>query len=1122
MSTTRHSLASGDFLQDWTDTGLITANDDWSGVPSIVGYLGELPGTTAGRDPRTLTAAGQLGPPDVFANITGTNPATGGVYELELANPTIAFVGSGTADAPNIVVFLDSTGRENVRVRALIRDLDASDDTFMQLAVQWRVSEGIWNNAFYAADVTAAGAILATLVDVTLPAAANNSSSLEVRFLTTNAPGLDETIGIDDIRITSTAIAGPPVDTTPPVLIGANPSDPDDGETGVPVASNIVLRFSENVVAGTGSFTLSNGSDVRTIAVTDPQVSIAGSVVTIDPATDLVGGTAYTLTAPAGVLRDAAGNEFAGLAPGALDFTTLAPLTLRSIGEIQGRGHTSPFVDQLVLTQGTVTAVDTNGFYIQSNILLRDSDSTTSDGIFVFTGAAPSGVAAGQWLQVRATVQEFRPGNDARNLTITQLSSPTWEVLGTLTPPVFQIGATPTEVIDNDGFATYDMGDGIDFWESLEGMLVTLRAPTAISNTNNFGETYVVGSGGFVTGQAASGGLTLSATDSNPERIQLDNDNGLFAGFNNVFSIGDRLSDVTGIISYSFQNFELLVTQAVTTTLDVTQPREVTALAEAADKLSVATYNLFNISAASAPARLAALAGDIVTNLKAPDIIGVQEIQDANGEASGGTLSGQATADALIAAIIAAGGPAYAYVEVAPSAPNTTGGAPNGNIRNGFLYDPSRVSLVDGSVQLIEGPAFNGSRRPLVASFEFNEEVVTLVNVHLTARGGSDPLWGAIQPPANAGDAARIAQAQAVRDFIDARLAADPAANIGVLGDFNGFGWEASIGRLIAGGAMQNLSDLLPEAERYTYQFDGNNQQLDHIIVTPTLARVAQFDAVQINSQQGSAIQSLSSDHDPALALFEIPVVIRGTPGLAYEALRGGDLAERILGLDGNDRIEGNGGNDWLDGGEGNDVLVGGAGINRLFGGIGQDSFGGETVAGVQIMDGGAGLDRLVVSSPGDVVSVDLVAGTVIGGFYLAGSTVRNVENVDGRFAPATLVARGDDGANVLLGGARADALRGGGGNDVINGGGGADVLFGGAGNDRFEFRRGEAQGDVVGDFDGRGPAWGDTLVFQGFGPGASLSNDGDIWTITYGEGLSESFQLVGVTALAPGDVIFG
>src|SRR5690349_7037183 len=52
--TTAHNLAGGNLTQDWTNTGLITANDNWSGVPSIEGYLGQDITTGTGTDPQTL------------------------------------------------------------------------------------------------------------------------------------------------------------------------------------------------------------------------------------------------------------------------------------------------------------------------------------------------------------------------------------------------------------------------------------------------------------------------------------------------------------------------------------------------------------------------------------------------------------------------------------------------------------------------------------------------------------------------------------------------------------------------------------------------------------------------------------------------------------------------------------------------------------------------------------------------------------------------------------------------------------------------------------------------------------------------------------------------------------
>lgn len=874
MSTTRFQLASGNFIQNWTDAGLITTANNWANVPSIVGYLGDDPsGSPTGVDPRNLTSPTVGLTANVTPNSTATNPSGGGVYEVQIANPTIALNGSGTADFPHIVVYLDATGRENVRFQANIRDLDATDNAVQQVAVQYRIGGGPWQNVTggYVADATDTGATKVTAIDVTLPADANNASDLEVRVLTTNAVGNDELVGIDDIVISS-APAG--ADTTAPTLAAFNPTDPDDNAVAVDPGANIVLRFTEAVKAGTGSFTLSNGTDNRVFDITNPQVTISGNTVTIDPATDLVAGTTYTLTAPAGILEDVAGNDYAGLPAGALDFTVLSndPIT---IGEIQGLGHTSGYVNTRVKTEGVVTAIDSNGYYIQSASGASDGDVRTSDGIFVFTGSTPAGVAKGDLLRIDATVSEFRPGGDTRNLTITQLTNASIAKLGAATVEDVVIGQggllPPTGIISNDGFSVYDPAqDGIDFYESIEGMYVTVDAPQVVANSNEFGETFVVASSGQgATGVNARGGITIAQGDYNPERLQLDEDSGIFDGLDESLTTGDQLADVKGVISYAFQSYELLVTEAVTVTEDVDLWKETTNLQEAQDQLSVATYNLENLSANDDPAKLYSLAEDIVFNLNAPDILGVQEIQDADGAGTGADLSGVPTANALIQAILDLGGPQYAYAEVAPSANNSTGGEPNGNIRNGFLYDPSRVSLVDGSVQLINDPVYNGTRRPLAASFEFNGETVTLVNVHLTSRLGSDPLYGANQPPVDAGDTARTAQAQAIRTWIDARLSADPDANIAVLGDFNGFSWEGSVTALTNGGKMQDLNTLLPAEERYSYLFEGNAQAIDHIVATNGLFQNAQFDAVHLNSEQPEALQ-LSTDHDPQLAIFKL------------------------------------------------------------------------------------------------------------------------------------------------------------------------------------------------------------------------------------------------------------
>jgi uncharacterized repeat protein (TIGR01451 family) len=197
------------FSQDWSNASLITANDDWSGVPGIVGYLGDY--TTAsptGVDPQTLLSDYAVSV-DVIANQSNTAITNGGVAEFDgITDRVVAMQGSGTADAPFLLIHINTTHLRNIRVRYNVRDIDGTADNAIQpVALHYRVGHtGNFTNlpGGYIADATT-GPSLATLVtpiDVTLPAAANAQSEVQLRIMTTNAVGSDEWVGIDDISIT--------------------------------------------------------------------------------------------------------------------------------------------------------------------------------------------------------------------------------------------------------------------------------------------------------------------------------------------------------------------------------------------------------------------------------------------------------------------------------------------------------------------------------------------------------------------------------------------------------------------------------------------------------------------------------------------------------------------------------------------------------------------------------------------------------------------------------------------------------------------------------------------------------------------------------------------------------
>jgi VCBS repeat-containing protein len=605
------------------------------------------------------------------------------------------------------------------------------------------------------------------------------------------------------------------------------------------------------------------------------------------------------VTSGAAALVDAVGQ-------GSIVNDDFAPV---AIYDIQGAGHTSAYVGQTVSTQGVVTAIDTTGsrgFYIQD--VTGDGDDATSDAIFVFTNAVPT-VHVGDRVQVSGVVDEYN-GGVATNLTITEIKAPTISVIGAGEVSATVLGAggraIPNTVIDDDHLGSFDPAhDGVDFYESIEGMLVTIPNAQAVGATYQ-GQTWVVADNGAeATGLNSRGGVTLAEGDNNPERIQVYADSGVNPGFSAGYVLGDHLGDVTGVVSYYGGEYEVLPTAVETTTSGGTLPLETTGLAGDASHLAIGAYNLENISPLDPDAKFAALAADIAHNLGAPDILGVEEIQDADGAGTGSDLSGAATLDKLVAAIEAAGGPHYSWVEIAPTTAGSTGGEPGGNIRSAFLYRADRVDYVEGSARLVADTtgatdAFHNSRSPLAADFVFHGETVTAIDVHNYSRGGSDPLFGANQPPTNNGDDRRVDQATAVHDYVSGLLAADPDAHVAVMGDFNAYYYEPSLTLLEANGDLYNLARTLSPEERYSYIFEGNAQQIDNLLVSQSLRDGAVFDNVHLNTGQAAIDQP--SDHDAILALLSIntaPVAtLDGVFTVAEDALLTVDAAHGVLAND--------------------------------------------------------------------------------------------------------------------------------------------------------------------------------------------------------------------------------
>jgi predicted extracellular nuclease len=585
-----------------------------------------------------------------------------------------------------------------------------------------------------------------------------------------------------------------------------------------------------------------------------------------------------------------------------VEFATVLSV-LTPIHDIQGSAHISPLTGSLRKTQGVVTAlrlISGAGFYLQDPS--ADADVATSEAIFVFTDTAPT-VAVGDTVQVVGSVSEFRPGGaTSTNLTTTELESPTIAVLssGNALPPATVIGTggrvPPGAVIDNDATGSVETSgsfdaatDGIDFYESLEGMRVQVNNAVAVGPTSGFGEIPIVGDNGANAAVRTNrGGVVISATDFNPERIHLDDT--LLAV--PLLNVGDGFSTpVVGVLDYSFGNFKLNVTTSLTRVAG-TLEQEVTEL-PIDQEIAVATYNVENLDPSDTT--FSRHADYIVNHLRSPDLIAIEEIQDSDGATNSNVTDAATTWNMLIAAIVTEGGPTYQFRQINP-VDDQDGGEPGGNIRVGFLFRTDRgLEFIDrpggtatSNTTVVDHPsgprlsaspgriqptntAFNVSRKPLVGEFRMRGKKVFVIANHFNSKGGDHPLFGRFQPPVRSSEVQRHQQAQIVNDFVDDLLEADENANVIVLGDINDFEFSDTVS-ILEGGVLTSLMNDLPKAERYSYDFEGNSQVLDQIIVSDNLhdGFAIEYDVVHVNSE----FADQASDHDPQVARIDF----RGRP----------------------------------------------------------------------------------------------------------------------------------------------------------------------------------------------------------------------------------------------------
>ncbi|TWI14322.1 lamin tail domain-containing protein [Aerolutibacter ruishenii] len=607
------------------------------------------------------------------------------------------------------------------------------------------------------------------------------------------------------------------------------------------------------------------------------------------------------------------------------------PAVALSIAQIQGNGLASPHAGKRVVTEGVVTGIRfNNGFFLQG--ANDDGDATTSNAVFVFTRSAPpASVRVGHRVRVTGKVEEFTPSNP-NQLSITEITSPEVELLASGMALPAAVALTAADLAPQAR---------PDTLERLEGMRVSVaqavvvgaadgsineRNATSTSNgifhvtlpdvARPFREPGI----GALDVIPIPAGKNPPRFDTNPERLRV-NSRGQVNATLLAVDVGAKVGGLVGVLDYVSGTWTLLpdpASEAVPAPT-VAGGRMPEAVNDADyDAVTVAGFNLLRffdevadnngaatLTAAALDKRLAKTAGAICDYLKAPDILGVVEVENLR-------VLG------LLAERINTGcARAPAYV------PMLETGNDVGGINVGFLVSQRLVGgqprvVVESLTQFGKGTTLSNpdgssallnDRPPLALRARVQQDNgarfdVTVINNHLRSLNDIDdttPGSGGWSTGGARVRAKRGAQAAYLAGLVQSMQQEDPNRNIVLVGDFNAFefndGYVDVLGVIKGEAAAEDQvisyvaspvtaplidgSQLVADpAARYSYVYEGNAQSLDHVLVNEALLLGAgnlRVEHARINADFGvhhygdASVPLRVSDHDPVRVAISVP-----------------------------------------------------------------------------------------------------------------------------------------------------------------------------------------------------------------------------------------------------------
>jgi hypothetical protein len=673
-------------------------------------------------------------------------------------------------------------------------------------------------------------------------------------------------------------------------------------------------------------------ADGSSYNVTLEAFSVAGENGAV--ATNALGGSGGTVPA--------VGSPGNGLPLSSLVITKIHSIQGNSANQGAGGAHddVSPLTGQVVTIEGVVIADfqltnQLRGFFIQEESGDQDGDSSTSEGLFIFTGNTPLlDVAEGQIVRVTGTVGEFDG--------MTQLST-----TGAGSAITLIDGGNNLNLVPATPWNLPTSGDLNDYYEQVEGMRLQFSQELVVSEyfeVARYGQIVLTGGDRPFqythlddTPTAAEYNLFLEQLERN--RLILDDDDniqnsplpdgtffypqpgGLSIGNqgSNYFRGGDSITGLTGVLhwseaetdsNFSTDAWRIRPTPADPIQFTVQNSRPLTA-PEVGGNIKVASFNVLNYftSIDTVGGNGSPRGADSVEEFERQneklmaalqgidaDIFGLIEIEN-NGTAI------QELVDRLNTVV---GAGTYAALN--------TGIVGSDQITVAIIYKPAVVQP-QGTFALLTDAAFtdpNGTgqqrNRPAIAqSFTVvdssNPDVGEVFNVvvnHFKSKGGSDATGADVDQGDGQGqfnDTRTDAASYLVNNWIPSDPTGQGDADWLIIGDLNAYKGESPITAIKAAG-YTDLVEQFGGDQAYSYVFNGQLGYLDHALASNSLlSQISGVAEWHINADEVPVFDYNNTIDDGAgEASFEAKPT--GNPLYEGNAFRTSDHDPVIIGLD--------------------------------------------------------------------------------------------------------------------------------------------------------------------------------------------------------------------------------